>query len=124
MTSPKSYLSISKAFLNNKIIPCIQPLLHDDKFIENFERKAEIFNNFFAKQRSLINTNHDLPSDFSQKAHKLLSTIHFTSDDILQIIKNPDPNKTRCHDMIIIRMIKICDASIDKTFQINRSIMS
>ena len=33
MTSPKSYLSTSKTFLNNKIIPCIQPL-HDDKLIK------------------------------------------------------------------------------------------
>ena len=90
----------------------------------NFKEKSEMFNNFFAKQRSLINTNNDLPSDFSQKTHKLLSTIHFTSDDILKIIKNPDPNKTHVHDMTSIQMIKICDASIDETFKINILIMS
>ena len=42
---------------------------------------------FFAKQLFLANTNSDLPSQFSKKAHKLLSTMHFTSDDILKIIK-------------------------------------
>ena len=91
-TSPKSYWSILKTFLNNKKIPCIPPLLHDDKFITNFKEKAEIFNNCFVKQCSLINTNSDLPSVLSKTTHKSLSTIHFTSDDILKIIKNLDPN--------------------------------
>ena len=61
MTSPKSYSSILKTFFNNKIIPCIPQLLHDDNFITNLKEKAEIFNNFFAKQCSLIK-NSDLPS--------------------------------------------------------------
>ena len=72
MTSSKSYWSILKTFLNNKKIPCITPLLHGDKFIPNFKEKTEIFNNFFAKQCSLINTNSDLPSVLSNKTHKLL----------------------------------------------------
>ena len=118
MTSPTSYWSISKSFLNNKKIPCIPPLLHDDKFITNSKEKAEIFNNFFAKQCSLININRDLPSFLSKKTHKLLSTIHLTSDDILKIVKNLDPNKAHGHDMISIRTIKICDASICKPLEL------
>ena len=92
-TSPKSCWSIFKKFLNNKKILCIPPLLHDDKFITNFKQKAEIFNSFFTKQCSLINTNSDLPSVLSKKTHIFLSTIRFTSDDILKIVKNLDPNK-------------------------------
>ena len=79
----------------------------------NFKEMVEIFN-FFAKQCSLVNTNKDLPSVLSKKTHKSLSTIHFTSDDILKIIKNLDPNKAHGHDMISIWMIKICDGSICK----------
>ena len=86
MTSPKCYWSILKTLLNNKKIPCIPPLLHD--------------NNFLVKQWSLINTNSNLPSVLSKETHKLLSTIHFTSDQILKIIKNLDPNKAHGHDMI------------------------
>ena len=78
---------------------------------------------FFAKQLFLINTNSDLPSQFSKKTHKLLLTIHFTSDDILKIIKNPEKNKTHDHDLISIWIIKICDPSIENTLQINLSIM-
>ena len=71
-------------------------------------------NDFFAKQCSLMNTNSYLPSIFSKKTHKLLSTFHFTSYDILKIIKNLEPNKAHGHDMISIWMIKICDTSICK----------
>ena len=50
--------------------------------------------------------------------HKSLSTIHFTSDNILKIIKNLDPNKAHRHDMISIRMIKICDAFTGKLLEL------
>ena len=49
MSSLKSYWSILKTFLNNKQIPCIRPLLHDDKFITNFKEMAEIFKYLFCK---------------------------------------------------------------------------
>ena len=101
-----------------KKIPCIPPLLHEDKFITNFKEKADIFNDFIAKQCSLININSSLPSVLSKKTHKLLSTIHFTSDDILKIINNLDLYKAHGHDMISIQMIKICDASICKPLEL------
>ena len=48
-TSLKSYWSILKAFLNSKKIPCIPPLMHENKFIIDLEgnrRKAEVFKLF------------------------------------------------------------------------------
>ena len=118
MTSRKSYWSILKTFLNNKKILVIPPILHDNKFITNFKEKAEIFNNFFAKQCSLIDTNSAFSSVLSKKTYKLLSAIHFTSDDILKIITKIDPNKARGYGMVSIRMIKICDASICKPLKL------
>ena len=47
LTSPKTYWSILKTFLNNKKIPCIPPLFHENKFITDFKEKAELFNHFF-----------------------------------------------------------------------------
>ena len=47
-----------------------------------------------------------------------LSTICFTSDDILKMIKNLDPNKSHGHDMIIIRMVKLCDVSLCKPLEL------
>ena len=47
LTSPNTYWSILKTFLNNKKIPCIPPLFHENKFITDFKEKAELFNHFF-----------------------------------------------------------------------------
>ena len=47
-----------------------------------------------------------------------LSTICFTSDDILKMIKNLDQNKSHGHDMIIIRMVKLCDVSLCKPLEL------
>ena len=71
-----------------------------------------------AKQCSLINTCSDLPTTLTKKTHESLSTIRFTSDDILNIIKNFNPNKAHGHDMISIRMVKLCDASFCKSLEL------
>ena len=52
------------------------------------------------------------------KTRESLSTIRFTIDDILNIIRNLDPNKAHGHDMISIRMVKLCDASLCKPFKL------
>ena len=46
----KTYWSIPKTFYNDKKIPLIPPLLVDDKFVNDTQTKADIFNNFFAEQ--------------------------------------------------------------------------
>ena len=117
-TSPKTYWSILKTFLNNKNISCIPPIFHENKFIIDFKQKAEIFNNFFSKQCSLINNTSKLPTVYSKKTDKLLSEITFTCDDITKIIQNLDPNKAHGHDMISIRMLKICGSSICKPLKL------
>ena len=117
-TSPKSYWPILKTFLNNKKIPCIPPLLHNGKFIMDFKEKAELFNDFFTMQCSLVNNNSKLPSVLTKKTCKVLSTVDFSTNDILKIIRNLNPNKAHGHDMISSRMLKICDKSICKPLKI------
>ena len=46
LTSPKTYWYILKIFLNNKKIPFITPLFHENKFVTDFKEKAELFNHF------------------------------------------------------------------------------
>ena len=53
-TSSKAYWSILKTFLNDKKIPCIPPVFHNNKFVIDFKEKAELFNTFFAEQCSLL----------------------------------------------------------------------
>ena len=51
-TSSKKYWSILKIFVNNKKIPSIPPLFHENKFVRNFKEKAELFN-FFLQTNAL-----------------------------------------------------------------------
>ena len=55
-TSPKTYWSILKTFLNNKKIPFIPPIFHDNKFITDFKQRAD---SHFSKQCApLINNKN------------------------------------------------------------------
>ena len=48
LTSTKTYWSILKSFLNNKKIPCIPPLFHQNRYITKCKDKAELFNNVYS----------------------------------------------------------------------------
>ena len=66
-TSQKSYWSILKTFVNNKKIPCIPPLLHQDNFVIDFKEKNNIFNTFFADKCSIVRNNKELPATLTKK---------------------------------------------------------
>ena len=77
LTSPKTYWSILKTFLNNKKILCIPPLFHENKFITDFKEKAELSNHFFVNQCSLWSNNSALPTNLPQLTSKCLDSIIF-----------------------------------------------
>ena len=110
----KCYWSILKSFLNAKKIPCIPPIFHNDNFITNIREKSKLFNTFFAQQCSLIENSSTLPTCIFPKTDKSLSTIYFSEEDILKIIRSLDPNKAHGQDNISIWMIKLCDKEICK----------
>ena len=64
MTSSKVYWKTLKMFMNNKKIPCIPPLIHQNKYVTTFKEKAETFNSFLAEHCSLMNNSSKLPSNF------------------------------------------------------------
>ena len=53
-----------------------------------------------------------------KKACESLTTIDSSNNDILKTIRNLDPNKSHGHDVISIRMVKICDDSICKPLKL------
>ena len=113
MTSAKTYWSILKLLLNNKKIPCIPPFFYQNKYVTDFKKKAELFNCFFTKQCSVISNPSELTSNIlKKKTDKSISTVTFTSDDIAILVQNLDPNKAHGHDMLSIRMLKLCGKSI------------
>ena len=80
----------------------------------DFKETAELFNDFFTRQCSLINNISKLPTVLTKKTCQSLSTVEFSTYDILKIIRNLNPYKAHGHDMTSIRMLKICDESICK----------
>ena len=68
-SSLKTYWSVSKSFLNNKIIPVIPPVFQEHKFREIFKKKAEVFYSQFA----LINNISKIPQECPRISNEPLS---------------------------------------------------
>ena len=97
-TPPKTYWSIVNKLMGKKKIPAIPPIRHEGLLETNFERKADVFNTFFANQcTTWINT-----SVF--RTEKCINSLEFTREDIRCIIKHLNPNRAHGHDYISIRM--------------------
>ena len=82
--------------------------------------KTGLFSFFFTEQHSLINNSIKLPSIFLKGTEKIISSLSFRSyyNDIANIIRGLDPNKTHIPDMISTRMLKICGESISKSLEV------
>ena len=115
----KSYRSL----LNNKKILVIPPLFHENRFIIDFNEKAELFNSLFAKQCSFVTNNSKLPASPSYLTDKCLSTITFSAKKIIQSI---NPNKAHGHDNLSIRVLKLCGGTICEPLQMifNQALIS
>ena len=111
-TSAKTYWSILKSFYNDSKVPLISPLLVNNKIVSDFTKKANIFNDFFALQRTPLNNSSVLPVKVTFKTHSRFNSIGFEEDDILKIIRNLHIDKAHGHDNISIRMLKICDSVV------------
>ena len=69
---------------------------------------------FFAKQCSKTDNSSELPLNLLKKTDKSISEINFSCGDIATLINNLDPNKAHGHDIISIRLLKLCGKSICK----------
>ena len=71
-----------KSFHNNKKIPCIPPIFHENRFVTNFKEKAELFNTVFAGQCLIVDNGREIPSFLHPNTDKFLSNTMFTKKDI------------------------------------------
>ena len=105
----KAYWCLLKCLLNNKKVALIPSLFHENKFITNFLKKAELFNSFFSKQCSLINNGSTLHTHIQYLTINCLSSVTLSQDNIAKVIQK---DKAHGHDNISIRMLKICGSAI------------
>ena len=109
---------VTKNMLNDKKTPCIPPIIHDNKFVTDFSKKADLFNSFFAKQCAFVESDSVLPLSTNPITDRYLANV-FTEDDIKRIICKLDPNKVHGHDMISICILKMSsDFLIEPVFKI------
>ena len=65
-----------------------------------------------------MSNNSVLPTNLRQLTSKCLDSICFSNSDIVKLISLLDPNKAHGHDMLSIRMTKLCGNSICKSLSI------
>ena len=87
----------------------------DNKLVTNIKTKANIFNNYFAEQCTLLKNSSVLPINQTFLTQSRLTSLDFNEEDILKIIRALNIHKVHGHDDISIRMIKICDKSLLKS---------
>ena len=114
----KRYWSILNKFLHKRKIPKIPPIRDErNVLVSDTSKKASIFNSFFAKQCTLIDTESVLPPE-TFVTNSRLDSIFFDEAKILNLINSLDANKAHGWDEISTRMVKLCGDSLVKPLMI------
>ena len=113
-----SKLKVAYGMLNGKKSPRVPPIYNNNRYVTDFKEKCQIFSSYFSEQCNLLKNISTLPNTCSKHTNNISDTITFSKEDIYKIIKNIDTNKAHGHDMISIRMIKLCSISICKPLEI------
>ena len=88
MTNLKIYWSLVKILLNNKKIPCIPPILQNNKYVTDFKKKAKLFNLFFAKKYSKIDNSSERPLNFLKKIPKKQTSLSLQLLSLMMILQH------------------------------------
>ena len=110
----KKYWSTLKQFLNQRKTPKIPPIRNErNVLVSDISEKASVFNSFFAKQCSLIETGSVLPLE-RLLTNTSLENIEFDEEKLVDLIEALNVNKAHGWDDISIRMVKIGGVSLVK----------
>ena len=107
----KSYWATLNRLINKKESINIPPLLESGLFITNEQTKANLLNEFFAKQCCNIQTGSSLP-EFRPRCDSVIENVEIDRQKVLKLIRSRDPSKAQGCDNISIAMIKLCDSTI------------
>ena len=110
-TSGKIYWKIINKVLNKSKAPKVPPLFVENNFILNCREKAELFTQFFCKQCSPLITNSVLPA-LTYKTDERFGQFQVTTNDIIPLISNINPNKASGSDGISAKMLLLCGETV------------
>ena len=110
-TSSKANWTLINTVLNKVKIPIIPPLLENGLFVTDFTEKAQLFNDYFIRQCTTIDTGSEIPHDMPVPV-ALISEFSISDEKILNIIRSLNPNKAHGWDEISVRIIKLSDAAL------------
>ena len=85
--------------------------------MSDIKKKCDLFTLYFAEQCTPLVNNSKLPSVLTVPTKSLLELFYFFVDHIGDV-KKLDPNKAHGHNMISIRMLKLCGDSTWKPLEI------
>ena len=109
--SNKKYWTCLKKLLNNSKSSIIPPIIDNGIFVTDIKVKCQLFNTYFQSQCTVLNTSSVLP-DFVKKTAKSLNEIKFTQNQITDLIRKLQPNKSHGFDGISARILKLADSAI------------
>ncbi len=107
----KAYWSALNRLISGKKSLNIPPLLENGTFITNHMKKANIINDHFAEQCSIITTGSTLPP-VQLRLMTSLQNLDINRVEVLKLIRALVTNKAHGCDGVSIAMVKICDSSI------------
>ena len=113
----KQFWTAYKKIADKKRNTNIPPIIDNDIYISNSEKKADIFNEYFANQCT-INDNGSVLPRFVSKTDELLTHVSVRREQIISIINHFSPNKAHGYDRISVSMLKLCAAKIAAPLQI------
>ena len=73
-------------------------------------------NDYFKILKILLKNESRIPPQLLPHTNTCLGTVRFSGNDILKVIRKLDPRKAHGHDKISIRILKLTDKAICKTF--------
>ena len=110
-TSAKRYWSLINTVINKAKIPIILPLLENGLFVTDITQKAQLFNDHFIRQCTIIENGSKIPDRTSINPTRI-DSVAISGEKILKIIRSLNLNKAHGWDEISMRMIRLSDTAL------------
>lgn len=103
--SSRDYWKTLKSFISPAQKSSIPPLLHDNRYVEDNNEKADLLNTYFAQQ-TLLDDNMTNPPEFEIRDRPSLNTILISPSEVEDILRSLKIGKASGPDMINNRVLK------------------